>query len=155
MTLRRQRLPGGEASGYTDLPGNGAGELWIGPGGRKSAFSSDEERRRQWFRHRTLYLTVDPHPPGKRPWGWWEYEGNARVATELPDFAPDIDEARYPWPWTAEAAALDQMGELRAEEREHLDGMALRRLRKPLRPLTDDQRAALDRLEERKNGYTR
>jgi hypothetical protein len=49
-------------------------ELRIGPGGRPSAFASDDERRRAWLAHRDRLLKPAPNRVGKRCWGWWRYE---------------------------------------------------------------------------------
>jgi hypothetical protein len=48
-------------------------ELWLGPPANGSAFSNNEERREQWFRHRDRLLAIwGQH--GRRPLAWWAYE---------------------------------------------------------------------------------
>jgi hypothetical protein len=48
-------------------------ELWLGISHRGSLFASDEERRRQWVRHRDRLMQLFANN-GRRPQAWWKYE---------------------------------------------------------------------------------
>jgi hypothetical protein len=50
-------------------------ELWLGPGNSGSVFRSDEHRREVWFRFREKLMQLWGKN-GKRPYGWWRYEGS-------------------------------------------------------------------------------
>jgi hypothetical protein len=48
-------------------------ELWLGAGHRGSVFSSEDERREAWTRHRDRLMELwGQH--GRRPMAWWCYE---------------------------------------------------------------------------------
>jgi hypothetical protein len=44
-------------------------ELWLGPSRHGSLFASDEERRRQWVKHRDRLMQLFAHS-GRRPQAW-------------------------------------------------------------------------------------
>lgn len=48
-------------------------ELWLGAGGKLSAFVNDDERRRLWFEHRDRLMRWFAHD-GRRPQAWWKFE---------------------------------------------------------------------------------
>jgi hypothetical protein len=48
-------------------------ELWLGASHRGSLFASDEERRRQWVKHRDRLMQLFANN-GRRPQAWWRYE---------------------------------------------------------------------------------
>jgi hypothetical protein len=48
-------------------------EMWLGPSPRGSTFSSDDERRAAWLRHRDRLMAMWGNH-GKRPDAWWRYE---------------------------------------------------------------------------------
>jgi hypothetical protein len=76
------------APGVFALPLSQQVELVLGPG-RRSAFSSDEERRFAWERHRQQLLALEP--PGRLPWAYWRYEIGLR---ERPMAEPPAPPAR-------------------------------------------------------------
>jgi hypothetical protein len=65
-TIRKRAVKGRELTREQGI------ELWIGPGGRTSAFANNRERKEAWLLHRDEML--EEHPKCRRPWGWWFYE---------------------------------------------------------------------------------
>lgn len=103
---RRKLGSDGEVASLDDLSGDQVMELCIGPvGSTISAFESEAERKREYFRHASILRShVNP---GTRPWGWWVFES--------PDAGSPI------WPNTNESR-LRELGELTEAELLLLDG---------------------------------
>jgi hypothetical protein len=72
-------------------------ELWLGQGPHGSAFESREELRDAWARNRDRLMTMFAKH-GRRPAGWWEFEGP------------------FPRPFEHEASALYEAGLLTESE---------------------------------------
>ncbi len=113
---RQRRTADLEAADLDDLTWEQVTELVCGPY-IVAAFESEEERTRQYLRHRTVLLEEYGNH-GFRPWMWWMHEHG-----EAPPPPRQAVEG-YPWPWDAEAVRLAEMGELRTDERKHLDETA-------------------------------
>ena len=70
---RQRRMANQEAVNLNDLNFDQVMELTAGPY-IEPAFGSEEERTRQYLRHRTILLT-EYGCHGRRPWAWWTLEG--------------------------------------------------------------------------------
>lgn len=109
MRTRKRAERAGEVMTTDDLTLGQMFELAIGPG-PESEFASDEHRRREWLRHRTVLMAEVN--PGTRPWGWWVYES---PDGEHPEWAIP-DRKKWPEPWSSENVRLHELGQLTADE---------------------------------------
>ena len=114
----RRHVSDTEAPNMDDLTTDQAFWLKLGLtlGGPPFPFDSMDEAEREWRRHRRLLMDRQDHH-GHRPHGFWLFE----LGEEPPTRQLSLTERlQWPWPWDAAARRLAELGELTAEELEHL-----------------------------------